>query len=150
MEIDLERPRRNGTALLDRSSGVAVLAVTAGLDVAEQGLTGTVVDLARRQDLALVCGPGGPGPYALTSHLRAALPRRPVIAVLVSDRPDAARQEFAAIANLLDNGAVAVAVALCAEPERVARLLAEHLRTYALLRLDRAGYRRFSQDEGAG
>jgi len=168
--MDLDRPGWG-----DRS-GVAVLLVPVGLDPAEHGLTSTVADLARRQDLVVVCGSDGTdaghlGSYSLTSELRTLLPRRSVIAVLVSDHyragtdgagtdgartdgartdgagtDEAARQEFAAIASLLDNGAVVVAVALASDPVPVAALLARHLETCSLLRLDRGGCRRVSPD----
>ena len=163
--MDLDRPGWG-----DRS-GVAVLLVPVGLDPAEHGLTSTVADLARRQDLVVVCGSDGTdaghlGSYSLTSELRTLLPRRSVIAVLVSDHyragtdgagtdgaradgagtDEAARQEFAAIASLLDNGAVVVAVALASDPGPVAALLARHLETCSLLRLDRGGCRRVSPD----
>jgi hypothetical protein len=127
---------------------VAVLVVAHGPDVTEQWLTHSVADLARRQDLVVVCGSGEPcndhlAPYALTTRLREKLPRRSVIAVLVSDHPDAGRHEFATIANLLDDGAVTVAVTL-ADPLPVAVRLARHLKTHTFLRLGRDGYRRIS------
>jgi len=145
--VDIDLDRRGWG---DRS-GVAVLLVPCGLDPAEHGLTSTVADLARRQDLVVVCGSDGTdaghlGSYGLTTELRDLLPRRAVIAVLVSDHSDAARQELAAIANLLDNGAVVVAVALASDPLPVAALLARHLETCSLLRLDRGGYQRVSPD----
>jgi hypothetical protein len=144
VEIDADSTGRDSDPELDRS-GVSVLVIMDGLDLVEQRLTRTVADLARRQDLVVVCGSGaqdagGPGPYTLTSQLREMLPRRAVVAVLVSDHPDAAREEFATIADLLDNGPVAVAVASAPDPQPVAVLLARHLQTSSLLRLDRDGY----------
>jgi hypothetical protein len=142
--VDLDWPRWEGSATLDQS-GVAVLVVADGLDLAELWLTHSVADFARRHDLVVVCGGGSPdtghlGTYALLTQLRDMLPRRTVIAVLVSDHPDAARQEFATIANLIDSGAVAVAVVLAADLTPIASLLARHLETRTLLRLDRDGY----------
>lgn len=157
VDIDLDRPGWGDRATLD-GSDVAVLIVPPALGPAEPGLSGTVAALARRQDLVVVCvsdatGDGPLGSYGLTSELRDLLPRRDVIAVLVSDHSDAgsdrcaaARQEFAAIASLLDNGAVVVAVALAPDPVPVAVLLARHLETCSLLRLDRGGYQRASPD----
>ena len=148
MQIDRNWPRWEGSATLDRS-GVAVLVVVHGPDVAERWLTLSVADLARRQDLVVVCGSAGPNtehlaPYALTTRLRDELPRRAVIAVLVSEHPDAGRHEFSTIANLIDDGAVTVAATLAADPLPVAAHLARHLQTHTFLRLDRTGYRRLS------
>jgi len=149
---DLDRPTWEGSVALD-ASGVAVLVVAPGLDLAERWLTKTVADLARRQDLVVVCGPGNPasgtgqlGSYTLTGQLRDLLPRRSVIAVLVSDHPEAERQEFAAIAGLIESSAVAVAVVFGPDPVPVAALLARHLQTGTLLLLDRDGYRRIVRD----
>jgi len=143
VQIDQKWPRWEGSATLDQS-GVAVLVAAHGLDVAEPWLTHSVADLARRQDLVVVCGSDKPhaehlAPYALTTRLREKLPRRPV---LISDHPDAGRHEFATIANLLDDGAVTVAATLAADPLPVAAHLARHLKTRTFLRLDRDGYRR--------
>jgi len=153
--IDPDRPTWEGSAALD-ASGIAVLVVAPVLDLAERWLTRAVADLARRQDLVVVCGPGGLdnaaagtgqlGSYTLTGRLRDLLPRRSVIAVLVSDHPDAERQEFAAIAGLIETSAVAVAVVLGPDPVPVAALLARHLQTGTLLLLDRDGYRRIVRD----
>lgn len=148
MQIDQNWPRWEASATLDRS-GVAVLVVANGPDVAEHWLAHSVADLARRQDLVVVCGSAEPpddhlAPYALTTRLREKLPRRSVIAVLVSDHPDAGRHEFATIADILDDGAVTVAVTLAADPLPVAAHLARHLRTNTFLRLDRDGFRRLS------
>lgn len=148
MRIDQNWPRWEGSAALDQS-GVAVVVVAHGPDVAEPWLTHSVADLARRQDLVVVCGSGEPhaehlAPYALTTRLREKLPRRPVIAVLVSDHPDAGRHEFATIATLLDDGAVTVAATLATDPLPVAAHLARHLKTRTFLRLGRDGYRRVS------
>jgi hypothetical protein len=150
--VDLDWPRWEGSATLDRS-GVAVLVVADGLDLAEQWLSYSVADFARQHDLVVVCGAEGThsgplGSYALTAQLREMLPRRAVIAVLVSDHSDAARQEFATIANLIDSSAVAVAVVLAEDVVAVAVLLARHLETLALLRLDRDGYQPISSDAG--
>lgn len=146
VQIDRNWPRWEGSATLDQS-GVAVLVAAHGLDVAEPWLTHSVADLARRQDLVVVCGSSQPhaehlAPYALTTRLREKLPRRSVIAVLISDHPDAGRHEFATIAGLLDDGAVTVAATLAADPLPVAAHLARHLKTHTFLRLDRDGYRR--------
>jgi len=148
VRIDQNWPRWEGSATLDQS-GVAVLVVAHGPDVTEQWLAHSVADLARRQDLVVVCGSGEPqnellASYALTTRLREKLPRRSVIAVLVSDPPDAGRHEFATIANLLEEGAVTVAVTVGADPLQVAAHLARHLRTNTLLRLHRDGYQRVS------
>lgn len=148
MRIDQNWPRWESSATLDQS-GVAVLIVPHSPAGAGQWLTHSIADLARRQDLVVVCGSGCPdtaylASYALTTRLREQLPRRPVIAVLVSDHPDAGRHEFATIAKILEDGAVTVAVTLAADPLPVAAHLARHLQTHTFLRLDQDGYRRIS------
>jgi hypothetical protein len=91
-----------------------------------------LADLARHQELVVVYGLGAegrglPGVHALVTSLRALLSRQSIVAVLVDDHPNAAQQEFATIAGLIQDGAVAVAVALAADPLGTARLLAKHL-----------------------
>jgi hypothetical protein len=128
-----------------------VLLVASGRDLSEEWLTNSVADLARRQDVVVVCPVGDPdatphGSYTFTSQLRDLLPRRVVIAVLVSERPDAAGQEGATIASLVDDGAIAVAVARAADMTPVAAGLARCLRTRTLLQLSRDGFRRVALD----
>jgi hypothetical protein len=143
VKIALNSPEWASMVTLDRS-GVTVLVVAPDVDPTDQRLTSTLGDLARHHDLVIVCGTGELdngllASYALTMQLRDLLPRRTVVAVLVSDHPDAARQEFDTIANLVDNSAVTVAIAHATDQIPVAVRLARHLQTRTLLRLDRTG-----------
>ena len=144
VETVLNSPKQDEIGALD-PSGVAVLMVAPGVDPGEQWLIRAIADLARRQDLVIVYGIGEPdsgylASFTLTKQLRDKLPRRPVVAVLVSDHPDAARQEFDTIANLLDNSAIAIAITRAADQNPVAVQLAGHLQTRAVLQLDMTGY----------
>jgi hypothetical protein len=135
---------------LDRS-GVCVLAVAPEVDPTDQRLTSVFGALARNNDLVIVCGNGELdngllASYALTVQLRDMLPRRTVLAVLVSDHPDAARQEFDTIASLVHNSAVTVAIARAADQMPVAARLVRHLQTGALFRLDLTGCRSVATD----
>ncbi|MGC9670372.1 MFS transporter [Planosporangium sp. 12N6] len=116
---------------------VAVPAVAAAQAPADA--VATLADLAAHHELVIVYGhdADGPlGPPALMDALRARLPRFTVTAVFLDAHPDVGATECALLADLLDEGALVVAVVPAPDPGPTAEALTVRLAADTALRLE--------------
>jgi len=120
---------------------VAVVVVDPTEGPSEELVRG-LAEWARRLDLVVVCDLGSDAsaryPRDLVTGLREALPQRGVVAVLAADETGG-RHELLAVANLVEEGSIAVVVSLAGDPAPVAQRLGRHLKTDAVLTVGPAG-----------
>jgi NNP family nitrate/nitrite transporter-like MFS transporter len=115
---------------------VAVASADAARSPAETAAT--LADLAAHHELVIAYGhdeSAASGPTALVEALRARLPRFRVTAVFLDAYPHLGESECALLAELLDEGALAVAVVPTTDPGPTARALAVRLAADTTLRL---------------
>jgi len=127
------------------STATTVVAVTAADTVVNgSALAALLADLAARHELAIVYAvgyqpPGSLHPTTFVAELRRRLNRQHVVAVVADSAPRADHADFALLSELLDDGAVVVAVVDVRDPLPMATVLAVRLEADQTTRVEPDG-----------
>jgi hypothetical protein len=132
-------PRQAPLAI--ESTATAVVAVAAD-DTETHGpaMVAALAELATRQELVIVYGylkppDGSLPPHRLITALRAELPRQVIVAVLLEAASPVAAPERELLADLLNDGTIAITVVDIPDPTPFARTIAHSLDADLALRL---------------
>jgi hypothetical protein len=141
-DIAIATPTAPGLPDLDETATTVVALSAADTVGGGAAVLALLADLAPRHELAIVYAHGHQppdclDPHALVAALRTLLGKQTVVAVLVGTHPRATCSDLAVLTDLLDEGAVIVAVVPATDPVMTARVLGAHLGAEQVLRLHR-------------